>query len=783
MRGALTAIAALLFVFTASAQQTIVINEVCADNQAGFNIGGAYPDYIELYNTTLNAVAIAGMRLVLTNFDDPNKTYIIPTSTPPLPARTFLLLVCDEQTNRLFHTGFTLERKGGHLFLLSPSGTIIRDQVRFGFQIPDRSFGRIPDGTNGVLNFLCFPTPGFANVQAPTGFRNRVKINEWMPSRDTQPDWFEIYNPEPNPIILDGLVFSDRLNTGAGLTNKVTITNSFMEGYGFLRFNADDKPGEGNDELDFKLSSGGDQIVIFARNKTTIFHRIFWPDPTGKEGWPAAAELFISYGWLPDGNTNDLVVRFPLNRDTPEASNFLPIENVLINEVLAHSDPPLEDAIELYNPTGLPVDIGGWWLSDDQDVYNKFRIPTGTRIDPGGYVVFYEQKKETFPPGFNMSDTAAFPDFALSSSQGDQVYLFAIDPVTGKLNGYRRGVDFPATQNGQSYGRYITSTGESDFVPMERLSFGTDVKAGDPTNRLDEFRSGRGAPNPVAAVGALVINEIMYHPPDIISGTNVFQNELDEYIEIYNRSTNRVYLYDTNVYPYPPYGMVYTNTWHVRGEADFDFPTNVSLGPGQSLLLVNFVVNTNPPVQSNVFVQKFAVPANVQIFGPYRGNLSDGGGTITIERPDAPQLPGRPDEGFVPYLRVDRVRYNDDPPWPPEPDGMPLDESNPNSIGYVLTRKKPELYGGDVFNWMSAVPTAGRQYISNYVSRVGDVITVGFEGVAGSSYTIQCRDALEGATWQNLQHMPAQTNSGPREITVTPPPARRFYRVVTPMQP
>ena len=37
---------------------------------------------------------------------------------------------------------------------------------------------------------------------------------------------------------------------------------------------------------------------------------------------------------------------------------------MVINELLAHTDPPLADFVELYNPDPLPVALGGLCLSD-----------------------------------------------------------------------------------------------------------------------------------------------------------------------------------------------------------------------------------------------------------------------------------------------------------------------------------------------------------------------------------------------------------------------------------
>ena len=68
------------------------------------------------------------------------------------------------------------------------------------------------------------------------------------------------------------------------------------------------------------------------------------------------------------------------------------IRSVIINEVLPNTDVPggVTDSIELFNPTSVAVDIGGWYLSDSAADLLKYRIPSGTTIGPGAYLVFDE---------------------------------------------------------------------------------------------------------------------------------------------------------------------------------------------------------------------------------------------------------------------------------------------------------------------------------------------------------------------------------------------------------
>src|SRR5205085_3089737 len=88
--------------------------------------------------------------------------------------------------------------------------------------------------------------------------------------------------------------------------------------------------------------------------------------------------------------------------------------NIVINEALTHTDPPLEDAIELFNSSGSPVDISGWFLSDAKTRLKKYVIPQGTVIPAGGFKVFYE---------YQFNGVSAAVPFALSSAKGDDIFL------------------------------------------------------------------------------------------------------------------------------------------------------------------------------------------------------------------------------------------------------------------------------------------------------------------------------------------------------------------------
>jgi hypothetical protein len=328
----------------------------------------------------------------------------------------------------------------------------------------------------------------------------------------------------------------------------------------------------------------------------------------------------------------------------------VPVLPVLVNELLSLPVPPACDAVELFNPNGTDADIGGWYLTDNYDAPKKYRIPDGTSIPAYGFTVFYET---------NSFGAPGLPDAFGFSSKGEDVYLFSGDSL-GRLTGYAHGFSFGAAEDMRSFGRYVTSDGQEHFELQTANTLGT-------TNGLPR-------------VGPVVINELMYHPPDV--GGN--DNTLDEYIELLNLTAEAVPLFD----PAAP-----ANTWQVKGGVDFIFPTNVTLPAGQYLLLVNF-----DPGDTNLlasFVAKYAVPGGVLILGPYGGKLNNSGDSVELKRPTL-QL------GVDPaWVLLDKVQYSDGAPWPCGTSGS----------GVSLQRQQAGAFGNDPLNWAGLNPTAGRANI------------------------------------------------------------------------
>ena len=76
---------------------------------------------------------------------------------------------------------------------------------------------------------------------------------------------------------------------------------------------------------------------------------------------------------------------------SPGTADTAPTASLLINEFLSHSDGVAPDWIELYNPTTAPIDVSGWYLSEDGTTvaayFGQYQISAGTTIAAGHYLV------------------------------------------------------------------------------------------------------------------------------------------------------------------------------------------------------------------------------------------------------------------------------------------------------------------------------------------------------------------------------------------------------------
>ena len=145
------------------------------------------------------------------------------------------------------------------------------------------------------------------------------------------------------------------------------------------------------------------------------------------------------------------------------------------------------------------------------------------------------------------------------------------------------------------------------------------------------------------------------------------------------------------------------------------------------------------------FRKHYPVQRGVILYGGFTGSLDNGGERVQLQRPDDPP-PGEP--GYIPYLIVDEILFDDASPWSTEPDGS----------GKSLTRYLPAEFGHSPYSWAAAVPSPGSFQVILNTFKVADF------AARPSGFFVQFNRAFDAGVL-NL-HDGANHSLGPADITL-----------------
>lgn len=419
-----------------------------------------------------------------------------------------------------------------------------------------------------------------------------------------------------------------RLSAGDSLV-LVSDINHFMERYEFAPF----------DQYRGQLKNSGERLVLLDAFGAELFSVSYddgapWPEIADGQGYSLVLQNPMTTPVVADDP--NLWRRSSTVQGSPGGIDPSP---VVINEILTAAVDPFVNAIEVWNPTSEQADISYWYFTDDPAKPQKYQIPAGAILPPGGYRIFTEDL-------FSVA-TGDRSGFRLNSL-GGEIHLYSASRF-GYRTGYHHGFRYGAADEGVSFGRHLNSVQQEFFPPQNSLTL--------------------GGPNGGPRVGPVVISEVMYHPA---SG--------DEYIELTNITGYTIPLYDTEKL---------SNTWRIPNLA-YQFPAGITLAPGERLVLTSgdpsaACISGNYAGSAN---SQTGTPGGLQIIGPFTHLLPDEGSVIRLEKP-APAFDAASMDPQLGYILVDEVYYDNVAPWPIEAAGG----------GAPLERKVANQYGNEPSNW------------------------------------------------------------------------------------
>lgn len=316
-------------------------------------------DWVEFHNPGTEALDVSGYE-IRDNSDDHRWRFLPGTTIEPEA-----FLVVDEGTIGLVDGVEAAFRdpigigSADRIRLFDTAGTLVDDtQPWEGHAAIDGDFAaatlaRCPDGTGAFV--LAHATPGAVNSCVLPD----VAINE-IESNGDATDWVEVVNTGSTTVDLSGWTVMDGDPVGHASETTPLPAGTLLPPGGYRVF---DQP------ADFVFGLGnGDTVTLRDANGLMIDEHVYSAHADGV--WARCADgtgAFVDAPAATKGQRNAC--------GNP----------VRINEVESDGGAP-DDWIELVNPTGASLEIGGVVVKDDDDAH-AYTVPVGTTIPAGGFFV------------------------------------------------------------------------------------------------------------------------------------------------------------------------------------------------------------------------------------------------------------------------------------------------------------------------------------------------------------------------------------------------------------
>ena len=746
----------------------LLINEWLADAQLLVST-----DFIELFNTSSLPVNIGDC--YLTNNPVENITVSPLRQLTFIAASGYASFKADDDVNQgPDHLAFKLTPVQGEIGFFNPSQNVI-DRIIYGPQSTDVSQGRTPNGSS-VIAFFNQPTPGGPNpgsVSGGTTVVNLVPANQSWKYQSSATDYSATFYPTayndsawPSGVQLlfietaaltntEGFVKTTALPVDATNANLPFQTTYFRTHFNYTGSLAgvtltaktmlDDGAViylNGVEATRIRMPSGTVNFNTIASGNVSdaVVDTISIPTTNLISGDNVLAVEVHQQHAAGAQTSSDITWGMKLDANVPAAGATVA---VVLNEVLASNvtlqnpDGSYAGWVELYNTSASAVNVADMSLTNDTADARKFVLPAGSSVPANGFLVIY------FNPLAVVSATNT--GFGLNAT-GDRVFLF------------NRLADGGGLQDSIVFGQQVPDR--------------TVGRSPNGTGAFTLNTATRGALNSAAALGAIStvkVNEWLALPP---SGPSWF--------ELYNTGASPVLLAGNFLTD-----NLTNKTKYLVGPLTFIGGTGNS-GNSRWLQLVadndngatpnhvNFTLNSAGEalgIFSGSGVQLETISFGGQTAGISGGRLADGTATITTLNP----TPGSANQAVSQDSDGDGI-----PDWWENLHGLNAGNAADavlDTDGDGQNNKAEYLAGTDPRNANDALR-------ASITATVPGQMHIQFTAQANVGYTIQYKNLLTDATWLHLTDIVAQTSAHPVDyIDIPGANTKRFYRIVTPLQP
>jgi len=368
----------------------LIINEIQAKNLSYLDPNGEPDDWVEIFNPNNYAVDIGGMYMTDSHFNSGITAWTqIPVNAPAIttiPPYGFLVVWYDEDLDQgPLHVNDKLGGAADAVYLIDSDGLTVIDSFTWvdstGLNVDDVSIGRMPDGGTSWQLFGVGQTnpctPGASNL----GFTNTAPVISHIQ-----------YSPNPT---VEGVPTMFTVQVADADNNLATV--ELLWGINDYTINT------------FPMTLQDNSYVIticaFAAG-TQIQFRIRATDNLSAETLSPIYNIIIGF-----------------QAPTLYINELMPSNSTIITDEYGE----YEDWIEIYNPNAFPVNLAGYFMTDNHygDGSPLTQIssaqPDSTTVPAHGFKLFWFDE--------DMDQGVLHINTKLGTS-GDAVYLVAPDMLT-----------------------------------------------------------------------------------------------------------------------------------------------------------------------------------------------------------------------------------------------------------------------------------------------------------------------------------------------------------------